>query len=144
MIKSLFFSLLFFLLLCTGCKKGDTVNNPLLEKYFETNILTRHFIVSLAKDNTTDLTPNYNDYMFVLLKTDLYHGPIIATKNGVVYNGTWSSNSDYSKLIITLPETPAVFNFLSRSWRFTSKNLPTMKLAPWSSRDPVVLHMLRK
>ena len=144
MVKSILFTFLFFLVLCTSCKKGDTLNNPLLEKYFETNILTRQFVVSLARDNTSDITSDYNGYTFVLLKTDLYHGPIAATGNGVVYNGSWSSNSDYSKLIITLPETPLVFNFLSRSWRFTSKNLPTMKLAPWGSRDPIVLHMLRK
>ncbi len=144
MIKSISFFLVSCLLLFASCKKGISGNNPLLEKYFETNILTKNFIVSLAKDNTTDLTANYNGYVFVLLKTDLYHGPMTATKNGTVYNGTWSSNSDYSKLIITLPNSPMEFNFLSRSWRFTSKNLPTLKLAPWGSNDPIELNMLRQ
>ena len=143
MTKCISFFLISLFLICSSCKKGDTGNNPLLEKYFETNILTRNFIVSLAKDNTTDLTANYNGYIFVLLKTDLYHGPMTATKNGVVYDGTWSSNSDYSKLVITLPDSPAEFNFLTRSWRFTSKNLPTLKLAPWGSSDPIVLYMKR-
>ena len=144
MVKSLSFFLVFFVLLTTSCKKSGLENNPLLEQYFETNILTKNFIVSFAKDTATDLTANYNGYIFVLLKTDLYHGPMSATKNGIVYNGTWSSNSDYSKLIITLPSSPAEFNFLSRSWRFTSKNLPTLKLAPWGSDDPKILYMLRQ
>ena len=134
----------FMLVCCTACKKGLNENNPLLEKYFETNILTRDFIVSLAKENSLDLTSNYNGYVFVLMKEDLYHGPMTAKRNNVVYNGTWSSNSDYSKLDITLPDLPAEFKFLSRSWRFTSKNLPTLKLAPWGSDDPIILNMLRK
>jgi len=133
-----------FFLFCSSCKKGDFGSNPLLEKYFETNVLTRDFVVTLAKDNTTDLTSKYNGYVFVLLKEDLYHGPLTATKDGTSYSGTWSANADYSNLIITLPNTPAEFIFLSRSWRFTSKNLPTLKLAPWTNRDPIELNMTRK
>jgi hypothetical protein len=133
---------LFFL--CASCKKGEGDTNALLEKYFETNILTRDFVVSYAKDFSTDVTSKYEGYIFVLTKEDLYHGPMTATKNGTTYTGSWSSNSDYSKLIITLPDTPEEFKFLTRQWRFTSKNLPTLKLAPWTTRDPVELHMLRK
>jgi hypothetical protein len=144
MTKAIFLMLISGILLFAACKKGIGDNNPLLEKYFETNILTRNFVVSLAKDSTSDMTANYNGYIFVLLKEDLYHGPMTAQKDGLIYDGTWSSNSDYSKLIITLPAAPPEFKFLTRSWRFTSKNLPTLKLAPWGSDDPVVLNMLRK
>ena len=85
-----------------SCKKsGDAGTNALLEQYFETNVLNRNFIVSLAQDNGTDLTANYNGYVFVLLKTDFYHGPLQATKGGTMYTGTWSSNNDYSKLVIS-------------------------------------------
>ncbi|MDQ2721513.1 MAG: hypothetical protein M3Z26_17385 [Bacteroidota bacterium] len=144
MIKGCSIFLVCFILLSTSCKKGASGNNPLLEQYFETNVLTRNFIVSLARDTSNDITANYNGYIFVLLKDDLYHGAMTATKNATVYNGTWSSNSDYSKLIITLPTVPPEFNFLSRSWRFTSKDLPTLKLAPWGSTDPKLLNMLRQ
>ena len=144
MTKAIFLVLISGFLFFTSCKKGIGDNNPLLEKYFETNILTRNFVVSLAKDSTADLTASYTGYIFVLLKDDLYHGPMTAQKDGVAYNGSWSSNSDYSKLIITLPASPPEVKFLTRSWRFTSKNLPTLKLAPWGSSDPVVLNMLRK
>lgn len=144
MPKTIFFSLLSFLLLCHSCKKGIGDNNSLLEKYFETNILNTNFVVSLAKDNGLDITTNYNGYIFVLLKTDFYHGPMKVSKNGIVYDGTWSSNSDYSKLTITLPNSPSEFVFLSREWRFTSKNLPTLKFAPWGSNAPVELNMLRQ
>lgn len=144
MRKGISLTMISGILLFAACKKGIGDNNPLLEKYFETNILTRDFVVSLAKDSTADLTANYTGYIFVLLKDDLYHGPMTAQKDGVTYDGTWSSNSDYSKLIITLPASPPEFKFLTRSWRFTSKNLPTLKLAPWGSSDPAVLNMLRK
>jgi hypothetical protein len=133
------------LLMSTSCKKnGDPGTNALLEQYFETNVLNRNFTVSLAQDNGTDLTANYNGYVFVLLKTDYYHGPLEGTKSGTMYTGTWSSNNDYSKLVITLSSPPSEFGFLSREWRFTSKDFPTLKLAPWGSTEALVLYMLRQ
>jgi hypothetical protein len=140
-MKGICLIILSFLLVCTSCKKTNPNNNPLLEQYFETNILNRNIIVTLAKDNTTDLTADYNGYVFVLLKTDLYHGPLKATNDTSIYEGSWSCNSDYSKITIILPDPPSEFSFLSREWRFTSKNLPTLKLAPWGSSDPTQLNM---
>lgn len=143
-MKRVAFIVFSLFVLFSSCKKISPENNPLLEQYFETNILNSNFIVSLAKEGASDLTSNYEGYVFVLLKTDLYHGPMTATKNGTVYTGSWSSNEDYGKLIITLPDALPEFAFLTRSWRFTSKNLPTLKLAPWGSNDPIQLNMLRK
>jgi hypothetical protein len=143
MVKYFYFLMLSFLLLGISCKKSGDANNPVLEQLFESNILNRDFTVSLATDNGTDLTANYAGYTFQLSKTDFYHGPLQAKKNGTTFTGTWSSNSDYSQLIITLPNPPSEFSFLSRSWRFTSKNFPTLALAPWGSNDPIVLHMYR-
>jgi hypothetical protein len=141
--KYFIFFALFFSVAGIACKKS-TLKTALLEQYFETNILNKNFIVSLATDNGTDITANYSNEVFVLQETDLYHGPLQATKNGTIYTGTWSSNDDYSKLVITLPNSPSEFSFLSRAWRFTSKSLPTMKLAPWGSSEPIVLHMQRQ
>ena len=144
MIKN-FPLILLLLLINPSCKKnGDSGTNALLEQYFETNVLNRNFTVSLAQDNGTDLTANYSGYVFVLLKTDFYHGPLQATKSGTIYNGTWSSNNDYSKLVITLSSPPSEFGFLSREWKFTSKNFPTLKLAPWGSSQALVLYMYRQ
>lgn len=142
MQKSISFVLISFSLLFISCKKNET--STILERYFETNVLNSEFIVSLATDSTADLTDNYNGYVFVLLKNDLYHGPLQAKKNGIIYEGSWSSNSDYGKLTISLPDTPLEFAFLNRSWRFTSKSLPTLKLAPWGSDAPIQLNMLRQ
>jgi len=142
-----FFSIILslVLLVASSCKsKDDTGANALLEQYFDANVINRNFIVNLAVDKGTDLTTAYNGYVFVLLKTDYYHGPLKATKSGTTYTGDWSSNADYSKLIITLPSPPSEFGFLSRSWRFTSKKFPTLELAPWGSTDAVVLHMYRQ
>jgi hypothetical protein len=133
------------LLVGTSCKRDSSSStNPLLQQYFETNVLNRNFIVSLAQDTSTDLTANYTGYVFVLLKTDYYHGPLQATKNGTVFTGSWSSNDDYSKLVISLPSPPEEFGFLSRDWRFTSKSFPTLQLAPWGSTEALVLHMYRQ
>jgi hypothetical protein len=145
MMKNLPLILLSLFLMSMSCKKnGASGTNALLEQYFETNVLNRNFIVSLAQDSGTDLTASYTGYVFVLLKTDFYHGPLQATKSGTMYTGTWSSNNDYSKLVITLPNPPAEFGFLSRDWRFTSKQFPTLALAPWGSTEALVLHMYRQ
>ena len=144
-MKNIPLILLLLLLVSPSCKKnGDPGTNPLLEQYFETNVLNRNFTVTLAKDNATDLTANYNGYVFVLLKTDFYHGPLEVTKSGTTFTGTWSSNNDYSKLVITLSNPPVEFSFLNRAWRFTSKSFPTLKLAPWGSSDALVLYMQRQ
>ncbi len=133
-------------LLAVKCKKpGPEYVVNIYEQYFETNILNVDFRVKLATDNGSDLTSQYEGYRFRLLKNTYYDGPMTATRNGVVINGTWSSNDDYSKLIITLnqPSVPAEFVWLNRSWRFTKKAIPIMELAPWGSQDPHVLHMER-
>src|SRR5271169_6655175 len=102
MVKYFSFLACLILLLNISCKKAlSSANTTLLEQYFETNILTRNLTVTLATDSSADITPDYTGEIFVLLETDLYHGPLQATKNGVVYTGTWSANSDYSQLIIT-------------------------------------------
>ena len=145
MVKYFSFFVFSFLLFNSSCKKSlDSISNTQLEQYFESNILNRNFTVSLALDSSIDITSNYTGEGFVLLKTDFYHGPLQATKGGIVYTGSWSCNSDYSQLIITLPDSPSEFVFLTRKWRFTSKSLPTMKLAPWGSTAPVVLNMYRQ
>jgi hypothetical protein len=134
-----------FLLLLSSCKKNpiSAANRSLLEQYFEDNILNKDFIVQLATDTANDLTPQYNGYTFKLLKNTLLDGPMTAVKGTTTYTGTWSCNDDYSKLIITLPNTVPVFIFLNREWRFTKKAVPLMELAPWGTTDPKVLHMQR-
>lgn len=132
-------------ILCFSCKKTiQKIERTAAENYFNNNLIGKNFIVSLATDSTTDLTSSYFGYTFVLLKTDYYHGPLQATKGANKYDGTWSCNDDYSKLTITLPDSIPVFKFLTRSWRFTKKDVPTLQLAPWGSTAPVVLHMTRQ
>lgn len=135
------------LLAASSCKKvKEDFTEDILQQYFEQNILNRDFIVRLATNNGTDLTTDYDGYVFRLLKNTYYDGPMTASKNGVIlYTGTWSSNEDFGKLVITLnqPSTPTEFNFLNRQWRFAEKALPVMKLAPWGSTAPIVLHMER-
>lgn len=144
LVALVFASLLFF----TSCKKLKAASGDrgALEQLFEENILNKNFIVHLATDNGTDLTSQYAGYSFILTKTtSFYEGPMTGTKAGVTYTGTWSSNDDYSKLVITLnsPSIPPEFIFLNRAWKFTKKGVPIMELAPWGSTDAKVLHMQR-
>lgn len=151
-ISSRNYFLLFLIpVLCfTSCSKelqnavNGTGTSSVLEKYFEDNVLNQNFTISLATNNGVDLTANYSGYLFKMMKADYYNGPCTATKGSTVYTGTWSSNSDYSKLVITLPSSPSEFVFLNREWKFTKKALPQMELAPWGTLEPLVLHMLRQ
>jgi|SRR6185437_8384903 len=145
-IKNISITALFIsVMILFSCKKTiQNLGQSTLEKYFSTYIIGNDFTVTLAKDSSVDLTSIYDGYTFVLLKTDLYHGPLKASKGQNVYMGTWATNDDYSKLDISLPDSIPEFRFLSRSWRFTKKTNPTLQLAPWGNSDPIVLYMTRQ
>jgi hypothetical protein len=137
--------LLTFFLYFISCKKSNLSTGgtgTYFERYFDDSVLNKNFIVNLATDSGINITAQYSGFTFKMLKTDYYHGPMEAYKDGNIYTGTWSSNSDYSKLVITLPNSEP-FIFLNRAWRFTKKDPPQMKLAPWGSTEALVLHMLR-
>lgn len=126
-----------------ACKKG--VQQTLMEAYFEKNILNQSFVITLAMDRGTDLTADYAGYTFVLKKgSDYYNGMLLVSKGGYQYAGTWVSNEDYGKLIISLQVPPNEFTFLAREWRFTSKNIPVLKFAPWGSSENIALTMERR
>jgi len=134
------------LLLLTSCSKSPQNETALEEALFTSNILNRNFIVQFASDSSLDITSQYANDTFVLKNdTSYYSGTITASKAGTIYTGTWSSNSDYSELIIdiTNPTTPVEFNFLNIAWRFTKKDFPIMQLAPWGTTVPKVLYMER-
>lgn len=142
---AVFLTLTTVLFVFTDCSKSkiEAVQVSYAQQQFEDNILNKNFRVHLASDNGTDLTSQYTGYTFVLFKSTYYNGPMTAVKNAVTFNGTWSSNDDYSKLTIIFPSAPPEFVFLNRDWRFTKKALPIMELAPWGTTEPKVLHMER-
>lgn len=134
------------LLLLSGCSKKTLIETPsqnVLEQYFEQNILNKDFIVHYASDDGIDITSQFSGFIFRLNKTTFYNGPMTASNSLFTFTGTWSCNSDYSKLTITLPTTIPSFSFLNREWKFTKKAVPTMELAPWGTTEPDVLHMQR-
>lgn len=139
-----FLSFAFVILFCASCGKQKPEDSLPLQQFFETNILNRDFVVSLAQDSSGDITSDYSGYVFVLLKTDFYHGPLKVTKGAIEYDGTWSSDADYGKLTIDLPGTPSEFQFLTRDWRFVKKAIPTLQFAPWGTSQPYLLNMTRK
>ena len=134
------------LLLCSGCSKKTLIDTPsqnVLEQYFEQNILNHDFNVNYASDNGTDITSQFAGFIFRLNKNTYYDGPMTASNGLLTVTGTWSCNSDYSKLTINLPTTIPSFSFLNREWKFTKKAVPIMELAPWGTTEPDVLHMQR-
>lgn len=117
----------------------------MLEQYFEENILNKDFEITYADDEGAIRTADYAGYVFLLRKgADYYHGPLIVSKGNEKYTGEWSCNDDYGKLTIALPASPEAFKFLNREWRFTSKNIPVLKFAPWGSDAKIALTMERK
>jgi hypothetical protein len=137
-----------FLILASSCKKirAAAGSRSDMEALFEENILNKNFVVHFASDNGTNITSQFTGYNFILTRTtSFYEGPMTGTKGSVTYSGTWTSNDDYSKLVINLntPTAPPEFSFINRSWKFTKKGIPIMELAPWGSTEPKVLHMMR-
>lgn len=131
-----------------GCKKLAlaVASQSTIEKYFADNVLNRTFVVDFASNNGTDITSQYTGYNFILTNTtSYYNGNMTGTKNGVTYSGTWSTNSDYSKLVINLntPSIPTEFIFLNGDWKFTKKDPPVLKLAPYATTEPKILYMRR-
>src|SRR5665213_2687932 len=110
MIKYISLFLIASFLVFTSCKKS--VSQSVLEKYFNDNVIGKNCTVTLAIDSTGDITSDYTGYIFVLLKTDYYHGPLKATIGSNGYMGTWSSDADYSQLHIALPDSILEFDFL--------------------------------
>ncbi len=145
-MKHFFF---FAIIICLGlisCKKTEEVYVAnVFEQYFEQNILNKNFIVNNAKDQGTEITSQFAGDTFMLFKNTYYDGPMTARINGSTYTGTWSSNTDYGKLVISItqPTTPSSLIFINREWRFTEKAFPIMKLAPWGSNDSTSLYMER-
>jgi hypothetical protein len=134
------------LLLASCKKKVEDISQQTLQEYFEETILNKNFIVEYAKDASADITGNYVTDTFIMKKGSTYYDGVMTGKNGAItYTGTWSSNEDYSRLVINIntPAPPSAYTFLNRPWRFTKKSLPVMELAPWGTTDPKVLHMRR-
>jgi hypothetical protein len=110
------------LLIVSSCKKPKPpayIAN-VYEQYFETNILNTDFKVKLATNNAVDITNQFTDYRFKLLKNTYYDGPMTATKvsnTSVVYSGTWSCNEDFSKLVISITQSnvPPGFCFFKQA-----------------------------
>lgn len=139
-------------LLAFGCKKTvEERTENILEQYFAQNVLNRDFKVNYAIDDAVNKTTDYDGYIFRLEKDPSTNsnteGPMNAKLNGsVMCTGTWSCTEEFGKLGINLtqPTTPPAFIFLNRSWKFTEKAFPIMKLAPWGASTAIdTLYMER-
>ena|SRR6218665_3365200 len=138
-----FIALLFALglLALQGCEK---IKEQIYKNYFEENVLDNDFMIDLAIDDSgADITAQYSGWVFRLSKNTYTDGPMTAKKSGNTFTGTWLLTEDFGKLTILIdqPTTPTGFEFINRSWRFTEKNLPILRFAPWGYTGPMVLNM---
>ena len=144
LIVALFGSILLTL---SNCKKLEllTGSKTAMEQFFSDNVLDKNFVISFASDSTAIITNTFTGYTFKFSKTtSFYNGTITAVKTGATYTGTWSMNSDFSKLTINLttPAIPIELVFLNRAWKFTKKDFDLMILAPWyDDNGPKVLNI---
>ncbi|HRD58940.1 MAG TPA: hypothetical protein PK504_12875 [Ferruginibacter sp.] len=125
-----------------GCEK---IKEDIYKNYFEDNVLDRDFKVDYATTETTNITSQFEGWIFRLKKATYTNGPMTATKNGALYTGTWVITENYGKLTINInqPIAPTGFDYLNKSWKFTEKNLPVIKFAPWGIVSSQILHMRR-
>jgi hypothetical protein len=106
----------------SSCKKeSETVDTT---AFFNNNVLNKTLTVHLATDNGTTITSVYNNYTFKCATG----GVFTATNNLFSINGTWTANSDFSKVTFNLPTPPSEFIFLNREWTFTKFTTPIMEL----------------
>ncbi len=157
-ISSLFVVLLILLNLgSTSCKKEpakpadtvqkDTVYNDsaaraYMEKIFEAMVLNQPVRIILAVDSAgNNLTPSYQDMVIYLRKDTYYAGPLEILAQGTKHMGTWSSNSDYSRLNLEIQGIPEFAIFNSNPWRFTYKSINLLKIAPVKNPGQKTLHL---
>jgi hypothetical protein len=82
--------------------------------------------ITLFTDSGNDETSDFNGYNFVF-STD---GTIVATKNGIAKNGTWSVNESSNKLIIDLgikDDSNKPLGELTDDWLIISKSNTEIK-----------------
>jgi hypothetical protein len=141
----------------TSCKKEpvknndtipqDTVNNDsaaraYMEKIFEAMVLNQPIRIILAVDSSgNNLTANYQDMVIYLRKDTYYAGPLEILAQGTKHLGTWSSNSDYSRLNLEIQGVPEFAIFNSNPWRFTYKSINLLKIAPVNNPGQKTLHL---
>ena len=72
-------------------------------------------IYSILKfvDTGDDITSDYTGYTFEF-RAD---GTLLATKNGIVFTGTWKENSAQTQMAISIKGTPELKNLSDDSWK---------------------------
>lgn len=128
----------------SSCQKDTTLppvpkdsadNVTSAQKAFDLLVLGKDFYMKNGVDSAgTDLTSSYADQIYVLKKETYTNGPLVVTAGGVAYNGTWKSNSDYSKMELYVTGRPD-FAFYSIPWRVTSKTFTGLKMVPQATNS---------
>ncbi len=120
---------------------NDSAVRAYMEKIFEAMVLNQPVRIVLAVDSSgNNITPNYQDMVIYLRKDTYYNGPLEILAKGTKYMGTWSSNSDYSRLNLSILGIPE-FAFFDKTWRFTYKSSTLLKIAPVVNPGKKTLHL---
>jgi hypothetical protein len=120
---------------------NDSATRAYMEKIFEAMVLNQPVRIILAVDSSgNNITPNYQDMVIYLRKETYYNGPLEILAKGTKHMGTWKSNSDYSRLDLSITGLPE-FAFFDKTWRFTYKSQTLLKIAPVLNPGKKTLHL---
>ena len=112
-----------------------------MEKIFEATVLNQPIRIILAVDSAgNNITADYQDMIIYLRKDTYYNGPLEILAKGTKHMGTWGSNSDYSRLNLSIQGLPE-FVFFDNPWRFTYKSATLLKIAPVTNPGKKTLHL---
>jgi hypothetical protein len=127
--------LLLFVIVCfTSCSKNAGTNNatgPAASDSVTSFLTTGNWVISSLTQKTEDNTSSFSGYVFKFSS----NGKLIATKNGVDIQGTWSytpavtyygSSSKNAITINTGTDNP--FRRLTKTWNLISISATAVKL----------------
>src|SRR5882757_2606673 len=112
----LFFVVLFWISSCS--KKDGTM--PATETNFDAAVLNKDFYIGSANNDGTDITAQFNGYVFKYSKSNSVAGYVIANNNLLNFNGTWTTSADFSTITLAFSNAPDDFNFMNNTWKISA------------------------
>lgn len=118
------------IIIISGCKKdNDNADNSSSQVYFSSNVINTDLLLTLAKDNNTEVTSKFAGYTFRLTDTASLAGTITVWNDLLSVKGTWSIDANYDKISFALPTNIIPdLALLNKEWQFSSRQTTSIKL----------------
>lgn len=124
----------FVTVLLSSCSKSNSSSSSsqTAHDYFVNNLLGRDLAVTLAKNDTADITANFAGYTFHLTDTASFGGTISASNLVRSYVGTWSIDANYQNITFTYPAQISSLAFINKQWLISTMSTITISLTATS------------